>query len=72
MPTATKNEELTLAEDRFVPLRDGARRLGISVRTSHRMRGHDAFPPLFVIGGRLKYRKSDLDSFIANGGRVDA
>lgn len=68
---ATKHKELTPAEDRFVPLKEGARRLGISVRTSHRMRGHDAFPPLFVIGGRLKYRQSDLDAFIASGGTLD-
>lgn len=59
-------------EDRFIAFRDGNRRMNISNRTAHRFRGRDGFPPVLFVGGRLKYRESDIDAFIASGGNLDA
>lgn len=59
-------------EDRFISFRDGNRRMNISNRTAHRIRGRDGFPPVLFVGGRLKYRESDIDAFIASGGNLDA
>ena len=58
--------------DRFIAFRDGNRRMNISNRTAHRLRGQDGFPPVLFVGSRLKYRESDIDAFIAGGGNVDA
>ena len=69
---ATEKQHAAIAEDRFITLREGCRRLGISVRTAHRMRNNDGFPPIFPIGKRLKFRASDIASYIENGGHVDA
>lgn len=57
--------------DRLIPFREGCTRLSISVRTAHRLRGRDGFPPTITVGGRLKFRESDVDNFIARGGLVD-
>ena len=66
-----KTTERSVKEDRFVPLQEGCRRLGISTRTAHRKRGTAELPPMFVIGGRLKFRVNDIDRFIAGGGKID-
>ena len=58
-----------VTEDRFIMLRDGCRRLGVSIREARR--NPNDFPKVFTIGGRLKFRESDIAAYIRNGGHVD-
>ena len=67
----TRCDDTRVRLDRLIPFREGCTRLCVSVRTAHRLRGREGFPPTITVGGRLKFRESDIDNFIASGGLVN-
>ena len=54
-------------KDRFVTFREGCERLGISRRTAHRLHDQRKIPEILTVGGRCKFRESDIDRFIETG-----
>ena len=59
MTTANTGGEMGLFNER-----EAARRLGLSVGTMRRRRLFRAPPAWVKLGGRVLYRKSDLDAFV--------
>lgn len=54
----------TATQDRFVPMREAAKVLGMTPSTAWRLERRGLLPPREHMGGHVGYRRSTLDSIL--------
>jgi predicted DNA-binding transcriptional regulator AlpA len=70
MQMAQEQARMSDAPEALLTPRDAAQALGLSVRTVERYRADGSGPPFVKLSpgqaGRVRYRRADLESWIAN------
>jgi excisionase family DNA binding protein len=65
-------EATVKSQDRLLKAREVAERLGVTERCIYLWTSAGRLPAAVKIGGATRWRSSDIDKFIASGGKVAA